>query len=229
MEQQETRLRDAGQAHVTSVFQAVFSKKRQRTPGTDAGAKAGNLDFRESAADGNFQMVQRDQNVDKLALEQTKQYTETLGRWRREVLIVLQDPFFHKIIEAMCVIRAPCIHLTAVLKSRLNEHEEAAFSGPLPRLVCGKAEEIMKPFESMLQLQCWTTMAADLSETDRSEFVWMVGELVIYHLTAFQRRIMARLQCYPIMLFKMAVAVPSNICQVRMLQSDSMKFSEDMT
>lgn len=87
-----------------------------------------------------------DSVVDCISLEERKDYSIKMGRWRRQTAKTLDSPFFAGLVRVMNRSRSPFIHLSNFLKKRFS----LSAPGHLAQLVCGKAELIQKEFETML-------------------------------------------------------------------------------
>ena len=84
--------------------------------------------------------------VDCISLEERKDFSIKMGRWRRQTAKMLESSFFAELTSVMNRSRAPFIHLSNFLKVKFP----SSVPGHLAQLVCGKAASIQEEFESML-------------------------------------------------------------------------------
>jgi hypothetical protein len=87
--------------------------------------------------------------VDLLSLEQTKEYTVKMGKWRQQTIDTADDILWWRTIEVMHTIRGPVLHLSAFLKKKLSSQELAEIGPPLFQLICGKADSIFDAYNFM--------------------------------------------------------------------------------
>lgn len=88
-------------------------------------------------------------SVDALAIEQLAEYAARMNKWRRHVILTVNDKLFGKLVNIMGLTRSPLIHLSSFLKKSRSEHELDLHGSSLHSLVCFKAIEIKQEFDSL--------------------------------------------------------------------------------
>ena len=88
--------------------------------------------------------------VDLLAIEEMAEHAARIGRWRRHLLLTMNDRLFGCLVEVMHVSRAPLIHLSNFLKQDISDIELNRHGNKLQQLVCFKAGAIMAEFDALL-------------------------------------------------------------------------------
>jgi hypothetical protein len=131
----EDRILKAGPERTLSVLRTVLKGKKVRAKGksiakpTTSTSLAPPLDDAANAADdddvggvravGAGAVSSTDAGVvDLLSLEQTKEYTIKMGKWRQQTMDTADDILWWRTIEVMKVIRGPVLHLSAFLKKK---------------------------------------------------------------------------------------------------------------
>ena len=89
------------------------------------------------------------QNPNAFAVEQTKEYTIRMGRYRGQALANAADVLWARVIEVMHKCREPITHHSNFVKTKVSEAELLVKGNTLAQLVCGKAEEIQKEFNEI--------------------------------------------------------------------------------
>lgn len=81
------------------------------------------------------------EKVDVLAIEQLAEYTARIGKWRRHLLLTVNDPLFSRVVSIIHCTRAPLMHTSHFLKKDEGR--------TLYHLVCHKCESIGKEFDDL--------------------------------------------------------------------------------
>ena len=89
-------------------------------------------------------------HVDILAIEQMAEHAARIGKWRRHLLLTINDKLFGRLVEAMHVTRSPLIHCSNFLKQDLSDEDLLEKGNKLHQLICYKAEELRMEFDDIL-------------------------------------------------------------------------------
>ena len=81
------------------------------------------------------------EKVDVLAIEQLAEYTARIGKWRRHLLLTVNDPLFSRVVSIIHCTRAPLMHASHFLKKDEGR--------TLYHLVCHKCDSIGKEFDDL--------------------------------------------------------------------------------
>ena len=111
--------------------------------------------------------------VDTLAVEQSAHYSETMGKWRRHAVRVVNDPLFGCMVFIMNGVKEPLTHLSAFLKKTVPEKELCSRGNTLHQLVTYKAQMIAGEFDELMGVSeifsnCTGTNAHESSSTNRT-------------------------------------------------------------
>lgn len=98
--------------------------------------------------------------IDEIAIEESKAYSEKLGRWRKRTALSISDPLWWKCVQIVHLCRSPLTHLTNFLKKRADEWSH------IPQLCTGKAAIIRDEF-TKVWLQLVETGCLDGEENDK--------------------------------------------------------------
>ena len=128
--------------------------------------------------------------VDTLAVEQSAHYSETMGKWRRHAVRVVNDPLFGCMVFIMNGVKEPLTHLSAFLKKTVPEKELCSRGNTLHQLVTYKAQMIAGEFDELMGVSeifsnCTGTNAHESSSTNRTCACLGCALQVILHVFAF--------------------------------------------
>ena len=138
-----------------------------------------------------------------------------LGRWRRDVLDVIDDKRFWAVAEASLRARADIDHIHAFLQEELQDTDTKGYH--LRRLVCGRADAVIEGIQKELHddTQWWATRAALLDECDQAWYVHMGAALLLSYGASFHRRCRKFMCEYPARLLLMLQSPADVACQQR--------------
>ena len=85
------------------------------------------------------------QSVNDLAIEEAKEYSEKMGKWRRRCLECISDSLWWRCLQVMNATRKPMAHLSNFLQ-KIKTSEQATVNH-MYELCAGKASEIFHEFE----------------------------------------------------------------------------------
>lgn len=88
--------------------------------------------------------------VDLLAAEQTEQYTNMMGRWRKHALEAVSDPLRQRTIAVLNQVKMPLTHVSCFLKKVVSEKEMHSKGNTLHQLVCRRSESFLREFDDLL-------------------------------------------------------------------------------
>ncbi len=88
--------------------------------------------------------------VDLLAAEQTEQYTNMMGRWRKHAVEAVSDPLWQRTIAVLNQVKMPLTHFSCFLKKVVSEKEMLSRGNTLHQLVCGRSESFLREFDDLL-------------------------------------------------------------------------------
>ena len=88
--------------------------------------------------------------VNDLSLEESKEFSAKVGKYRRSTLLCVGDPLWWRVIDVMNVVKQPTVHLSCFLKKSLTRDELERTGNALAQLVHGKASEIMTEYENIV-------------------------------------------------------------------------------
>ena len=91
-----------------------------------------------------------DGKVDTLAVEQMAEHAARIGRWRRHLLLTINDRLFGLLIEISHKARNPLIHFSSWLKQDITTEELNKIGGKLHQLICFKGAMFTREFEDLL-------------------------------------------------------------------------------
>lgn len=91
-----------------------------------------------------------DGKVDTLAVEQMAEHAARIGRWRRHLLLTINDRLFGHLIEISHKARNPLIHFSSWLKQDIATEELNKIGGKLHQLICFKGAMFTQEFEDLL-------------------------------------------------------------------------------
>lgn len=92
----------------------------------------------------------KNKTPNELSVEQTKEYTLKIGRWRARTLQTLGDQLWGMVIKVMHHSRSPLIHISNFLKVKQSRDDMIEKGGPLAQLVFGRAATIFGEFTKTL-------------------------------------------------------------------------------
>ena len=90
-------------------------------------------------------------NPNELSIEETKEFTIKMGKWRARTLEAIGDQMWGMVIAVMNRTRSPLIHISNVLKQKHSLQTCVEKGGPLAQLVYGKAALILEEFSDTLR------------------------------------------------------------------------------
>ena len=106
--------------------------------------------------------------VNDLSLEESKEFSAKVGKYRRSTLLCVGDPLWWRLIDVMNAVKQPTVHLSCFLKKSLKRDELEQKGNALTQLVHGKASEIMSEYEKILDsLDLSRTLAKALPARDK--------------------------------------------------------------
>jgi len=99
--------------------------------------------------------------VNTLALEQMKEHTEKMGKYRAYIVKHMDDKLLARIIEVSNRARSPIIHISNFVKTLLDDETVAKYGNHLTQLVNFKAEEIRDELMDLLHQHTYWKRALD--------------------------------------------------------------------
>ena len=90
------------------------------------------------------------QTVDGLSMEESKAFSQKVGKYRRSTLCCIEDPLWWLVIQIMKVCKQPTVHMSAFLKTRFDDRSLAQHGNALARLVHGRAQGFLTEYEQAL-------------------------------------------------------------------------------
>ena len=104
-------------------------------------------------SDAQKNRIENDKHAtpNELSVEQTKEFTLKMGRWRARTLQACGDRMWGMVITVMNACREPLIHISNFLKQTIDDQEVSQKGSPLCQLVYGKADAIFDCFTSTLR------------------------------------------------------------------------------
>lgn len=135
---------------VHRIFSSKAPKKKSaaKKPATaTAGATTGNT--KQQQARDTMELTS-DGKVDLLSVETMAEHAKRIGRWRRHLLLTINDKLFGALVDITHMSRCPIIHLSHFLKQNMSMEEVANKGNKLHQLVCFKAAELREEFEELL-------------------------------------------------------------------------------
>lgn len=150
--------------------------------------------------------------MDELGLEETREYTMKMGRWRRKALDVTSTDFFWALLLVMNRTRAPLIHYSHFLKQKQSPDQD----GKITCIVNGKCTQIMSEFWNLL-FHKWSAYEYidALSLSDASWLQCIAFQLICKNTSQFFRRIVLKTRQYPLKLFGLIKTSWDKPCETR--------------
>ena len=126
------------------LFMPKDTKTTARAGTAKAKAKSGAAKAKASSNAGSSGGAQAAgaEKVDTLAIEQLAEYTRRIGKWRRQLLLTVNDALFSRLVRVVNTARKPLQHTSHYLK------QDGGCK--LLDLVCWKAESIRAEFDKLL-------------------------------------------------------------------------------
>ena len=155
--------------------------------------------------------------VDQLAIEQLAEYSARMNKWRRHVLLTMNDRLFGKLIAVMNVARGPLIHLSSFLKKTIATSELDERGSSLHQLVCFKARDIMSEFESLLHDRApfWKECCANLDIIHSQWLISIACRVLMVHGSQFHRRVCLVVANWPYKILLLVKNPPQTPCPLR--------------
>ena len=153
--------------------------------------------------------------LNEIAADEFKTYTERLGRWRRDVVNVLADPLYEKVLLVNHLTRGPLMHLSFFLKQRRSERMLDQDGSHLAALVCGKANQIGNEFVRDLCGIDWLKVFSGVDSSSASWLMTLAASLFFHNCCSYYRRVVLTLRCYPYVLLLLVNMPRSTPCQAR--------------
>ena len=156
----EDRIIKVGEDKFPGVLLAAIKKKKQKE--NDIGGKehadqpdddAGNNSKGKRRGRPKKDSAEKSQDVghvDLLAVEQTKHYTETMGKWRRHAVETVSDKLWHRTVAVLNKVKGPLTHFSCFLKKTVKTEDLAQHGNTLHQLVCGRAESFLQEFRDLM-------------------------------------------------------------------------------
>ena len=156
--------------------------------------------------------------IDTLSLEETKQYSEKMGRWRRRAIEISGNAFFWKSMKIMHDVRAPLIHFSSFLKQKQSPSDD----GKVAQMVNGKCHQIMDELWMVMVEQNQEQPADEsdesLSMQELKDMFWIKSlsfNLACKYASQLHRRVVQKTESYPLRLFGLIKAAPDKYCAHR--------------
>ena len=138
----ETLIDSAGQEHIEPVFKAALLNK-VREEELEA-------DFKQPIADAAG-------TIDNIREESMADHRVRLGRWRRDVLNLVQKSMFFYVVHIARVSKGPLSHHRNFLQTRISADALEVIGNHNTQLICGKAASIYGEFSKLLEIHKWMT------------------------------------------------------------------------
>ena len=138
----------AGDSVAEAIKKAAKQSKTAKDVDHDDGDKDKKTEKKQKKRENPHEKSERTPN--ELSVEQTKEYTIKMGRWRARTLQTVGDQLWGMVVTIMHCTRDPLIHITNSLKQKIAQHDMVETGRPLTRLVFGKAAEIFEDFNRIL-------------------------------------------------------------------------------
>ena len=156
----EDRIIKSKESLLQSVLTAVLKKKsvmeNDEAEQAESGEKAGNAGNADPSSAPASKTKSKNNggnnvgNVDLLAVEQSKHYSETMGKWRKHALVAVSGPLWHRAIAGLNIVKGPLTHFSCFLKKTVGEQALLRHGNTLHQLVCGRSKGFLQEFEGML-------------------------------------------------------------------------------
>lgn len=153
--------------------------------------------------------------LNTLTMEQTREYTKKMGRWRRRALEVTGNIIFWACMHVMFHTRAPLMHFSAFLK----QIQPPESPGKICEMVNGKCAHIMAELWLLFHWS-WENVPDEeyVDELSLCQLVFLKQlsfAVICKNASQFYRRIFQKMQEYPIRLFGLIKSPPHKPCQYR--------------
>lgn len=155
-------------------------------------------------------------SVNDIAIDESKAYSQKMGKWRRASLDRVSDPIFWKLLAVANRAREPLIHLSNFLKVKLTDTQLSDLGGHLSQLTCGKANQIAYEFDDLFLADRWRDIVEGLPKSDADWLMSLAACLVANHACAFHRRVFQKVTSFPERLFLLVKAdfnIPDSVRQ----------------
>ena len=153
--------------------------------------------------------------LDDISLEETQFYSDKMGRWKRDVANSIVDQLWQKMVTASRMLRETTSHFMSSLSVVYTEDELDEYGGALARLIDGKAEECAREYSRSMTHPKWGILCIDVPDADAEELRSYCAQAILRQASAFDWRILAKLQRRPLVLLRMAKEKPSTCSEGR--------------
>ena len=133
-----------------------------------------------------------DGGIDEIRLEAMASYSARMGRWRREVLEVLQDKTFIALVQIMLAPHRIMNHMLCFLQKVFTSDVDMHLGQHVAQLTVFKAAEFAREFSQLIQNCDWILDIADLAEVEgeTKDMLVQTGILmVLHHAASYDRRV----------------------------------------
>ena len=157
--------------------------------------------------------------VNTLALEQMKEHTERVGKYRAYVIKWMDDPLLEKIVQVNQRLREPIIHLSTFLKKKLTDDDIDKYGNHLAQVVNFKADDIKQDLVNLLNDRAyWRKLCKDdrLNNTDAEWLIAYASRLNLLFISEFDRRIWQPCNKLPLLILKLAKSAGNTECATRL-------------
>ena len=187
----EKRLCDAGQQALCSVLAAVVARRGYEEEGPPPPGPP--LQDVQGAAEAKYEL-------DELRLEENKAFRQRMGRWALESQQVIADALFWHVTAICQRVHEPIDHLMNFLKHVHSPQEVEARGSHVSMLSSGKAVELGKEYEIMLDQTQWGMLidswSTETLETTRALTSFFLLQ-VLNQSSSFYRRITSPALAWP--------------------------------
>lgn len=149
-------------------------------------------------------------------------YRKIMGRWRRDAISALEDPFFWLQVLISFNAKQPLNHLMYFLMSNKSNDGAPVARGKLPKLVFGHHEKIMSEFSYVLDAGSsgwkglWLEFLAELPAESKSDTVQCLVATTLEVSSEMDRRVTQVVSSFPAQLAWLVFQPHDQCCEFRM-------------